>query len=99
MVPYQESGSRVLLVVESAETNPIVINTVSPVSFVHVRLDQGGEADYTGLVEELEKYHCGYLYLMECEDSLLEILPEGTQRGEMYAVEWTDSGELVLTPC
>lgn len=99
VVPYQESGSRLLLVVESAETNPIVINAVSPVSFVHVRLDQGGEADYTGLVEELEKYHCGYLYLMECEDSLLEILPEGTQRGEMYAVEWTDSGELVLTPC
>ena len=98
VVPYKESGSRVLLVVEYAETNPIVINAVSPVSFVHVRLDQGGQADYDNLLAELKKNHCGYLYLMECEDSLLEALPEGTERGRMYRVEWTDSGSLALDP-
>ena len=83
-VPYRESGSRVLLVLSSAQMNPIVINAVSPVSFAYVSLSQGGEADYTALLNALSYYHCGYLYLMECADSLLDELPEGTQRGQLY---------------
>ena len=96
-VPYRESGSRVLLVLREEEMNPIVINAVSPVSLAYVHLNQGGQADYEGLLAALEENHCGYLYLMECGDDLLARLPEGTRRGTLYRVELQDDGGLTLT--
>lgn len=95
-IPYREPGARVLLVLESAEMNPIVINAVSPVSMAYVTLNQGGEADYAGLLSALEVNHCGYLYLMECGDSLLDLLPEGTQLGRLYRCEVLPGGSLSL---
>lgn len=96
-VPYQQSGARVLLVLVQEGMNPIVVNEASPVSFADVYLNQGGQADYAGLRYALETNHCGYLYLMECEDSLLELLPQGTQRRVLYQVEIHGS-QLKLTP-
>lgn len=96
-IPYRESGARVLLVLAQEEMNPIVVNAASPVSFAYTYLNQGGEADYEGLTAALAQEHCGYLYLMECQDSLLALLPEGIQRGQLYRVEQTGL-QLELAP-
>ncbi len=95
-VPYWESGARVLLVLTREAMNPIVVNAASPVSFSDIYLNQGGEADYAALLAAIQANHCGYLYLMECEDSLLERLPQGTRRGQLYRVEWSQENGLAL---
>ena len=98
-VPYWESGARVLMVLSQEEMNPIVVNEVSPVSFSYIYLNQGGEADYTSLLNALEQNHCGYLYLKECADSLLDFLPPETHRGQLYRVKEAEEGILSLEPC
>lgn len=98
-VPYQESEARVLLVLTQEDMSPIVTNAASPVSFSYVYLNQGGEEDYEALLAALQAGHCGYLYLKECEASLLGFLPEGTQRGQLYQVERTQEDQLSLVPC
>ena len=96
-VPYRERGARVLLALTQAEMNPVVVNAASPVSFAYTYLNQGGQADYDTLSAALRDNHCGYLYLMECDQSLLELLPSGTRLGQLYRVE-AAGGEIALTP-
>ena len=96
-VPYRESGARVLLALTQSEMNPVVVNAASPVSFAYTYLNQGGQADYDALSAALQENHCGYLYLMECDQALLELLPPGTRLGQLYRAE-VAGGEIALTP-
>ena len=85
-VPYWESGSRVLLVVQGSELNPIILNAASPVSVAYVNLSQYGTGPHETILSTLEQSRSGYIYFTNCKDSLLDVLPEGMEFDKLYPV-------------
>lgn len=80
-VPWEEANSRVLLCVYETETNPIVINAASPVSFLRTNL-RGDSDDLLRIMNALQAGHERFLYVKDCTEELAAVLSDHVADGE-----------------
>lgn len=83
-IPLRQAPGRVLLGIYGTQTNPIVINEASPVSFLTVFLSEYPEGDLRAIESALDRGHERYLYLMGCCDGLKELLSAHTDDGSPF---------------